>query len=89
MSRLEEMRKELPYAIRYYPDVERLISRIVELESLNKRNASSFIRVCSEAERYKQTLENALYFAKYSRYEPDKARIMQEEIEKALKGESE
>lgn len=39
-----------------------------------------------ENKRYRRELENALYFIKHSRHESDKARIMQESIEKLLEG---
>ncbi|MCF3942190.1 hypothetical protein [Oceanobacillus alkalisoli] len=38
MSRLEEIKEELPYTIRYHPDVERLISRLEELEYASRYN---------------------------------------------------
>lgn len=61
--------------------------RVQELESMC--NASTYIQrmLRKQNKRYRKQLENALYFVKHSRYEPDKARIMQESIEKVLEGE--
>lgn len=101
MSRLEEIKRAYNYPYNNevgYPYW--LISRVDELEAdrdvLEKKydeqleeSHKTYDYFKNEINRYKQALENSLYFVKYSRYEPDKARIMQEEIEKALKGESE
>lgn len=74
MSRLEEIKEELPYTIRYHPDVERLISRLEELENENKR--------------YKQALENIEELWANREFNDNLAWDMLLEARQALKGES-
>ena len=63
-ERLEEIKDDLPLTIREYPDVEKLIEYVEELEGQLKTKLSQWSRACQKKDefelksyRYKQALE--------------------------------
>ncbi|CEI81274.1 hypothetical protein BN997_01092 [Oceanobacillus oncorhynchi] len=98
-ERLEEIKNKYKNVQRHFSlfnieltDFEYLIQQAEKVEGLEsdiKANKKSVDWLLYQNQRYKEVLENALYFVKYSRHEPDKAMIMQQQLEKTLKGESE
>ncbi|PAE27896.1 hypothetical protein CHI07_17010 [Paenibacillus sp. 7884-2] len=98
-ERLEEIKDDLPLTIREYPDVEKLIEYVEELEedkgnlsNLNTEIAKYSWNLVQEINRYKQALEeikNTLDKTPYREYTTNKIRHKLFDIaNKSLKGES-